>query len=208
MGYTRKDRMMNGMFSRSSKQYADRLERNFLKVCFGIGASLLSPLFSNSKDIAHSLPRANTNSPSKVVQTPLATQKINGSEPYENLYNDYVITTGSEGPYTRTWYYIYAKENPKFECVVDCVRMTRIKEDYAGRKLIKQIARGEEIGVRISGYSIFVHPSQKTRRESEIIIDDSLLPQIRDLAYNFYKKKIEFAQYKFDDFRAGDSLFG
>lgn len=42
MGYIRIDRMMNGMFSKSSKQFADRFEKKVLTLGLGIGATLLS----------------------------------------------------------------------------------------------------------------------------------------------------------------------
>lgn len=40
MSYTRKDRMMNGMWSKSSKQCADRFEKNVIKIGIGLGASI------------------------------------------------------------------------------------------------------------------------------------------------------------------------
>lgn len=46
MGYTRKDRMMNGMWSKSSKRYADRMERNVIILGLALGASLLSAFSS------------------------------------------------------------------------------------------------------------------------------------------------------------------
>ena len=42
MGYDRKYRMQYGMWPKSSKQFADRLETKVLKLGLGIGASLLS----------------------------------------------------------------------------------------------------------------------------------------------------------------------
>lgn len=49
MGYTRKDRMMNGMWSKSSKQFADRMETRVLKLGLGLGAALLSGGGSSSR---------------------------------------------------------------------------------------------------------------------------------------------------------------
>ena len=49
MGYTRKDRMFNGMWPKSSKQFADRMETRVLKLGFGLGAALLSSGSSSSR---------------------------------------------------------------------------------------------------------------------------------------------------------------
>lgn len=49
MGYTRKDRMMNGMWPKSSKQFADRMETRILKLGLGLGAALLSGGGSSSR---------------------------------------------------------------------------------------------------------------------------------------------------------------
>lgn len=64
MGYTRKDRMMNGMWPKSSKQFAGRLETKVLKLGLGIGASLLSG-GSSSRNRT----RRNTYTPSHVPLT-------------------------------------------------------------------------------------------------------------------------------------------
>lgn len=130
------------------------------------------------------IPEYAERTPRTIVSEPIGHKQ----EPADNPL-DCIITTGQDGRIGRTWYYIHAKENPKLECVVDCVRMKEINEDYIGRTLFSQIASGKEIGVRISGYAIFVHPSQKTKRGREIVIDKSLLPQIQSLADTFYKTR-------------------
>ena len=53
MGYTREYRMKNGMWSKSSKRFADRLETKVLKLGLGVGASLLSGGVSSKKNSRH-----------------------------------------------------------------------------------------------------------------------------------------------------------
>lgn len=187
--------MMNGMFSKSSKRYADRLEKNILKASFSLVENILSPLKASN---------------AKVSTT------YNSSSHFDNSWNPtkggsinerYVLSIGQEGPWGRTWYYIHSKDNPNLECVVDCIRMVGFGEEFIGRSLFAQISSGKEIGIKIDGYAIFIHPSQKMKRESGIRIDDTLLPHIKDMADSFFKHLIQLEPDKFDAFLSPDAAF-
>lgn len=218
MGYTRKDRIMNGMFSKSSRQFADRVEKKILKLAFGVGKSLLStPKTSSSKVTRTHRSQFSQSSTMKTSRKSVLSGKLCSSQfiNYDStchsiiafLDDRYVVSIGQEGPWGRTWYYIRSKDNPSFECVVDCIRMMGYGEEYLGKLLFSTISSGKEVGVKIDGYAIFIHPSQESKRKSEKTIDGTFLPQIQDMADSFLMNKILLEPDKFDIFKSSDIVF-